>query len=196
MLDLATLLGLGLALGAILGSVIIEGGHLGALINVPAAVIVFGGTFGATVICFRLPEILKLPAVLRHAFISARHDPLETTQKMVELARRDGFLALEDSLKDIQEPFMAKGIQMMADGTAPETVTEVLETELYQLEQRHTAGANIMLTMGGLAPTLGVTGTVMGLVHMMGKLDDPGSMGPAIASAFLATLYGIEALLD
>ncbi len=194
MLDLATLLGLGLALGAILGSVIIEGGHLGALVNIPAAVIVFGGTFGATIICNRLDDILKLPVVLRHAFISARHDPLETTQKMVELAtvaRRDGFLALEDSLKDIQEPFMAKGIQMMADGTAPETVTEVLQTELYQLEQRHTAGANILLTMGGLAPTLGVTGTVMGLVHMMGKLDDPGSMGPAIASAFLATLYGV-----
>jgi len=183
-----------IALGALLIAVVIEGGHLGALVNVPAAIIVFGGTFGATIICNRIRDILKLPVVLRHAFFSAPHDPVETTQKLVELAtlaRREGFLALEEALGEIQNAFMAKGIQMMADGTAPEIVSEVLETELYQLEQRHTAGANILLTMGGLAPTLGVTGTVMGLVHMMGKIDDPSSMGPAIASAFLATLYGV-----
>jgi chemotaxis protein MotA len=193
-LDLATVLGLSIALGALLGSVIIEGGHLGALVNIPAAVIVFGGTFGATVICNRLGDILKLPVVLRHAFFSSPHDPIETTHQMVELAtlaRRDGFLALDAAVKEIRNRFMVKGIQMMADGTAPETVTEVLETELYQLGQRHSVGAQILLTMGGLAPTLGVTGTVMGLVHMMSKIDDPSSMGPAIASAFLATLYGV-----
>lgn len=188
------MLGLCIALGALLISVVIEGGHLGALVNVPAAIIVFGGTFGATVICNRLEDILKLPVVLRQAFFSAPRDPVAATQQMVALAtsaRRDGFLALEQAIKNIPNPFMAKGIQMMVDGTAPEIVTEVLETELYQLEQRHAGCANILLTMGGLAPTLGVTGTVMGLVHMMGNIDDPSSMGPAIASAFLATLYGV-----
>ena len=89
------------------------------------------------------------------------------------------------------DPFLAKALQMIADGAAPEMVTELLETELYQLEQRHSKGAGIMITMGGLSPTLGVTGTVMGLVHMMGQLEDPSSMGPAIAGAFLATLYGV-----
>ncbi len=193
-MDIATVLGLCIALGAILGSVVIEGGHLGALVNVPAALIVFGGTLGATVVSNRLEDILKLPVVLRQAFFSAPRDPVATTQQMVALAtsaRRDGFLALEEAIKNIPNPFMVKGIQMVVDGTAPEVVTEVLETELHQLEQRHSGSANILLTMGGLSPTLGVIGTVMGLVHMMGQLNDPGSMGPAIASAFLATLYGV-----
>lgn len=192
----ATIFGLVVALGACVGSVLIEGGHLGALVNIPAAVIVFGGTFGATVIAYRLGDILQLPVVLKQAFVSAEPDPvseIRTIVEMARLARREGFLGLEKQVERVRHsnPFLAKALQMVADGTAPETVTEVLETELVQLGQRHNRGASIMTTMGGLAPTLGVTGTVMGLVHMMGKLEDPSAMGPAIAGAFLATLYGV-----
>jgi len=195
-LEPATIIGLVVGIGACLGSVVLEGGHLSALVNIPAAIIVFGGTFGATIVCYRLGDILQLPRVLRHAFFAARRDPvaeIRTIVEMARLARRDGFLGLEKGVESLRRhsPFLAKALQMVADGTAPETVTEVLETELYQLEQRHARGAGVMTTMGGLAPTLGVTGTVMGLVHMMGKVDDPSSMGPAIASAFLATLYGV-----
>jgi len=195
-LDLASILGIAFALGACLGSVVLEGGHLSALVNIPAAIIVFGGTFGATVVCYRLNDIIRLPLVLKQAFFSAEHDPVEVIRKIVEmarLARREGFLGLEKQVAEVRQysPFLARALQMVADGTSPEVVGDVLSTELYHLEQRHTKGASIMLTMGGLSPTLGVTGTVMGLVHMMGKLEDPGSMGPAIASAFLATLYGV-----
>ncbi len=185
-----------MGVGACVVSVLAEGGHLSALVNVPAAIIVFGGTLGATIICFRLSDMMSLPLVLKQAFFSTDHDAVSIIRKIVEmarLARSDGFLGLEKEVNAIAKtnPFLAKALQMVADGTAPETVTDVLETELYQLEQRHHSSASIMSTMGGLAPTLGVTGTVMGLVHMMGNLNDPSSMGPAIAGAFLATLYGV-----
>ena len=195
-MELATVIGLVMGVGACVVSVLAEGGHLSALVNVPAAIIVFGGTLGATIICFRLSDMMSLPLVLKQAFFSTDHDAVSIIRKIVEmarLARSDGFLGLEKEVNAIAQtnPFLAKALQMVADGTAPETVTDVLETELYQLEQRHHSSASIMSTMGGLAPTLGVTGTVMGLVHMMGNLNDPSSMGPAIAGAFLATLYGV-----
>ncbi len=195
-MELATVVGLVVAIGACIASVLLEGGHLGALVNIPAAVIVFGGTLGATIICYRVSDMVALPMILKQAFFAAEQDPVKTVRKLVEmarLARREGFLGLEKEVEEIRKsnPFMAKALQMVADGTAPETVTDVLETELHQIGQRHASGASIMTTMAGLAPTLGVTGTVMGLVHMMGKLDDPSSMGPAIAGAFLATLYGV-----
>jgi len=194
--NLATVLGLVVALACILGSVIVEGGHLAALVNLPAAMIVFGGTFGAAIVTSRLGDVLNLPRVVRQAFFSSQPDPLEVSRKMVEmarLARREGFLGLEKEVKELEQfsPFMAKALQMMADGTSPDVVTEVLRTEVAQLARRHHQGGDFLMTMGGLAPTLGVTGTVMGLVHMMGNIDDPSSMGPAIASAFLATLYGV-----
>ncbi len=195
-MNLATVLGLVVALACILGSVIVEGGHLAALVNLPAAMIVFGGTFGAAIVTSRLGDVLNLPRVVRQAFFSSQPDPLEVSRKMVEmarLARREGFLGLEKEVKELEQfsPFMAKALQMMADGTSPDVVTEVLRTEVAQLARRHHQGGDFLMTMGGLAPTLGVTGTVMGLVHMMGNIDDPSSMGPAIASAFLATLYGV-----
>lgn len=195
-MELATVVGLVVAVGACLGSVVLEGGHLGALVNIPAAVIVFGGTFGATIVSYRLRDILQLPIILKQAFFAPELDPvaeIHTIVEMARLARREGFLGLEKEVEQMRQrnPFLAKALQMVADGTAADTVTEVLETELAQLGQRHSKSASILTTMGGLAPTLGVTGTVMGLVHMMGKLEDPSSMGPAIAGAFLATLYGV-----
>jgi len=197
-MNLATVLGLAIALACVLGSVAVEGGHLGALLNLPAAMIVFGGTFGAAVITAQVEDVLNLPRVLRRAFFARVTDPVQVCRTMVEmarLARREGFLGLEREVRTIEQssPFMAKALQMVADGTAPEIVGEVLRAELGQLARRHARGAEFLMTMGGLAPTLGVTGTVMGLVHMMGKIDDPSSMGPAIASAFLATLYGVAA---
>ncbi len=195
-MNIATFVGLAVAFIFILGSVVVEGGHLGALVNLPAAMIVFGGTFGATIVTARMQDVTNFPRVLRQAFFSRSHDPVATGRMMVEmatLARRDGFLGLERQIKDLAatHPFMAKALQMVADGTPPETVADVLHTDVAQLAERHGRGAEMLQTMGGLAPTLGVTGTVMGLVHMMGTIDDPSSMGPAIASAFLATLYGV-----
>lgn len=191
-----TIIGLVVAFVFVLGSVIAEGGHLSALLNLPAAMVVFGGTFGAAVIGSRMDAVRQLPVVVRMAFASDAPEPVAVCREMIsmaQVARRDGFLGLEREIPGFEEtnPFLARALQMVADGTPPEIVSEVLCTELDQLASRHGRGAGLLEQMGGLAPTLGVTGTVMGLVHMMGKLDDPSTMGPAIAGAFLATLYGV-----
>jgi len=192
----ATVIGLVIALASCLGSVIVEGGHLSALVNLPAAMVVFGGTFGAAMISTRMDAVTRLPVVLRIAFASKAPEPQAVCKEMIamaQVARRDGFLGLEQEIPRLADAnrFMGRALQMVADGTSPETVEEVLYTELQQLSARHGKGASLLEQMGGLAPTLGVTGTVMGLVHMMSKLDDPSTMGPAIAGAFLATLYGV-----
>jgi chemotaxis protein MotA len=106
-------------------------------------------------------------------------------------ARRDGLLALEDEAKSIEDPFLKRGIQMAIDGTDPEMVREVLETEVAALKDRHKVGAKFFGDMGAFAPTLGIIGTVLGLVHMLENLSDPSSMGPLIAGAFVATLWGV-----
>ena len=132
-MDLASILGIAFALTACLGSVVLEGGHIGALVNIPAAVIVFGGTFGATVVGYRLGDILRLPLVLKQAFFNAERDPVEVIRKIVDmarLARREGFLGLEKRIAEVRSysPFLARALQMVADGTSPEVVSEVLGT--------------------------------------------------------------------
>ena len=193
-MDLATLIGLVLAWGAFLGSIIIEGGDLGALINPSAALLVFGGTLGASMICFPLSTVIGLPGVVKNAFLSKKEDVghlIKTLVGYAEKARREGLLALEDEVQKMDDPFLKKGVQLAIDGTDPELVREIMQTEIAFLGSRHHEGANLFGTMGGFAPTLGVIGTVSGLVHMLANLSDPGSMGPSIAAAFIATLYGV-----
>lgn len=193
-MDLATLIGLVLAWGAFLGSIIIEGGDLSALINPSAALLVFGGTLGASMICFPLSTVTSLPGVVKNAFLTKKEDVghlIKTLVGYAEKARREGLLALEDEVHKMDDPFLKKGVQLAIDGTDPELVREIMQTEIQFLSARHHEGANLFGTMGGFAPTLGVIGTVSGLVHMLANLSDPGSMGPSIAAAFIATLYGV-----
>jgi chemotaxis protein MotA len=194
-MDLATIIGLVLAWGAFFASVIMEGGSLAAFMNPSALVLVFGGTFGATVASFPLSELKKLPTILKIAF--AGHDTdigsvITQLVKFAERARREGLLALEEEQRNITDEFLKKGVGLAVDGTDPELVRTILETEISFLAERHEVGANIFATMGGFAPTLGVIGTVAGLVHMLSNLSDPSSMGPSIAAAFIATLMGVS----
>lgn len=194
LVDLATVFGLVLSFGALAVSVNLEGGSLRAMVNLPAALIVFGGSLGAALVSLPLGVSLKSIVVFRHVLFSKPQDPVATIRLLGDLARvarREGVLALEGELLRIQDPFLRRGIQLVVDGTDPEVTESILETELEAQNERHQMGARFFMTMGGLAPTLGVTGTVMGLVNMLGKLDDPSTMGPAIATAFLATLYGV-----
>jgi chemotaxis protein MotA len=191
-----TIIGLVFAIGTILGSALIDGTHLTALVNTSAAMVVFGGTFGAATIMFRFGEMKRLPRMVSKAFVAQPPDLVGVCSQIVsmaQVARRDGFLGLEREIPALQQddPFLARALQMVADGTPPETVVEVLETELGERTERQRVGAKILEAMGALAPTLGVTGTVMHLIHVMAMLDDPSSIGPAIAAAFLATLYGV-----
>jgi len=193
-MDIATLIGLILAWGAFFGSILIEGGDLSALLNPSAALLVFGGTLGASMICFPLSTITSLPGIVKNAFLSKKEDVghlIKTLVGYAEKARREGLLALEDEVSKMSDPFLKKGVQLAIDGTDPELVREIMETDIQFLGARHHEGANLFGTMGGFAPTLGVIGTVSGLVHMLANLSDPGSMGPSIAAAFIATLYGV-----
>ncbi len=193
-MDLATIIGIVLAWGAFLGSIIMEGGDVKALVNPSAALLVFGGTLGASMICFPLSTVTSLPQVVKNAFTAKKEDVAHIIQMLVgfaEKARREGLLALEDEAHSVDDPFLRKGIQLAIDGTDPELVREIMQTDIAFLGSRHHEGANLFSTMGGFAPTLGVIGTVSGLVHMLANLSDPSSMGPSIAAAFIATLYGV-----
>lgn len=194
-MDLATIIGMLLAWGALIGSLVMEGGELKALINLPAALLVFGGTVGAATVSFRMSQIMGLPGVLAQAFREKTYDLAEVIAMMVgfaEKARREGLLTLEEEAREINDPFLQRGMRLAIDGTEPELVREILTTELHFLQARHKTGESIFTTMGGFAPTLGIIGTVMGLIHMLANLSDPAKMGPLIAGAFIATLYGVS----
>ncbi len=194
-MDLATIIGLLLAWGALLVSLIMEGGDVRTLINIPAALLVLGGTFGAAIISFRMNQIMEIPGIMRQAFSEPTLDAGEVIRflvKLAERARREGLLVLEDECKKIRDPFMQKGVRLAIDGTDQELIREILTTEIHFLQSRHRVGESIFTTLGGFAPTLGIIGTVMGLVHMLANLSDPSKMGPLIAGAFIATLYGVS----
>lgn len=193
-MDLATVIGLVAGWGAVFLCLIIEGGKIGELVNLAAAVVVFGGTAGATVVSVSMDQLLALPSVVRKAIFRHVSDQAELIKMLVEFARkarREGILALEADTANIDNRFLKKGMQLIIDGTPSELVREVLETEIVAMQERHKSGETVFATAGGFAPTFGIIGTVMGLINMLARLNEPGKMGHAIAAAFVATLYGV-----
>lgn len=171
-----------------------EGGHVSALVAPSAFIIVVGGTLGATAVAYSTAEIFSVPTLIKTAMTKKLPDFTETIDNIVDLsekARREGLLYLDSQLETIKDPFLRKSMQLVVDGTDPEMVRSILETEVYASYERHQVGVQIFETAGGYAPTMGIIGTVMGLVHVLGSLSDPDSLGPAIAMAFIATLYGV-----
>ena len=194
-MDLTTLLGLALAWSALAISVVLEGGSLGAFINIPAAVIVFGGTIGATVIGLPWRQAKAIPHVLMRAFFARPVDSIEIMNLFTDFirrARRDGILGIEDDIKNVSNEFLRTGLQLVLDGASQELLRDILDTEVRAMRARHSIGQSIFGNLGGFAPTLGIVGTVMGLIHALGCLERPEDMGHLIASAFVATLYGIS----
>jgi len=193
-MDLPLVLGLLLSIVSLLGGFLWDGGNAGSLLNAAAALIVFGGTFGATVVSFSISELKNVPNLFKIALFPKEQEPALIIDLIVSLAdeaRREGLLYLENRLDDINDKFLRKGVQLVVDGTDPELVRSIMEVELYAIEERHHIGSSIFEAAGGYAPTMGIIGTVMGLVHVLGNMSDPDSLGPAIAVAFLATLYGV-----
>jgi len=169
-MDIATFAGLILGVGAVIVSFIMEGGHLSAIIQAPAMVIVIGGTIGATVITTSMETILRVPRFLGQAFFGKTPEPLETINmivRMSEKARREGILGLENDLKSISDPFFRKAIQLVIDGTEITVLKTILETEIAYLEERHKRGIAVFQKLGGFSPTLGIIGTVLGLIHTL-----------------------------
>lgn len=193
-MDRSSIGGIGIAVGALLVAVVLDGSSPAALINVSAFVLVVGGTIGATMASYRMADFKNLKDVIRVAFRSGEEDVNALIRLLVGFsvsARRDGLLALDARVQEVTDPFLRSGLQAVVDGVDPEFVRLLMETELQSSEARHRRGASMLETAGGYAPTMGIIGTVMGLVHVLSNLTSASSLGPAIATAFIATFYGI-----
>ncbi len=192
----ATAIGIVIALLGLLGGGAMEGTPLGSLFNVPATLIVIGGLLGVSIASFGMEGMKAVPGLYKKAMNVERPDLAAEVQRLVgdaERARREGLLALEPELAEIDDPFVKKGLQLVVDGTDPELVREILEAEIEGMSARHKAGQSIFKDAGAFAPTMGIIGTVMGLISVLQKLDQPETLGPAISGAFIATLFGVGA---
>jgi chemotaxis protein MotA len=191
-MDIATLLGVVSAFGLVVVAIFMGGG-LGLFINIPSALIVVGGTLGTTMINYTLGDMLKVVSVVKNALFSNTISGSSLIERFVDFAnksRREGILALESEIKTLKNEFLQKGIQLSIDGLEPQEIREILETEVEFIRSRHQLGAEIFTTMGTFAPALGMIGTLIGLVQMLQSMDDPSSIGPAMAVALLTTFYG------
>ncbi|MBP1157765.1 MULTISPECIES: flagellar motor protein [unclassified Paenibacillus] len=193
-MDITTILGILIGIGALIGGYVWDGGHLKALFVPSAALIVFGGTIGAVVVSFPKSQLKQISSALKLAFQESKRDSSIVIEELVDMsttARREGVLSLEQRALEHPDAFLREGLVMVVDGTDPELTKQILELEIDALENRHEGWAKIFESAGGFAPTMGIIGTVMGLIHVLGNLSDPGSLGPSIAVAFSATLYGV-----
>src|ERR1700742_59598 len=191
----ATAIGIGVAAGGILISAIMGGTSPAAFIDIPALLIIFCGTGGVTLASCGMPAMKRIPALYKLVFGPPDYDLNGRAQQLVsfaEQARREGLLALDAQTAEIEDDFTRKGLQLVVDGSDPELVREVLEAEIEGMMARHHEGAAPVEKAGGFAPTMGIIGTVMGLVHVLSNLSAPSTLGPAISSAFIATLMGVS----
>lgn len=193
-MDFATLLGLLMAVGAISGAYVLEGGQIDSVFLFAPMLIVVGGTLGASMITTSISTVRKIPVYMKLAFfrrIKPFHETIETIVRLAEKARREGILGLEDNLKRIEQPFFRKAVQLVIDGTEVTALREILETEIAYIEERHRKGIIFFQKAGGFAPTMGILGTVLGLVQTLSNTQDAATMATAIAGAFIATLWGV-----
>jgi chemotaxis protein MotA len=193
-MDILSLIGICLALAAIIGGQIVEGGHVSSLVNLPAVVIVVGGTFGAILLQTSLSAFLHAFKCAIWVFSPPKIALNSVIEKIVgwsNIARKEGLLGLEDIAEAEPDPFIHKGLQLLIDGNEPEAIRNTLEVELRTREHHDLQAAKMFESMGGYSPTIGIIGAVMGLIHVMENLADPSKLGSGIASAFVATVYGV-----
>ncbi len=192
-MDMATVAGL-LGGFSFIAAAIALGGAPGSFINPPSILIVIGGTLAVTTACFSLDEMGRTLRVVMQTFFYSSRDPSDAAMqvlKIAEMARKQGVLALQNILGSIQaEPFLHKGVSMVVDGTPGSEVEAIMRRELHSTVQRHTKSTNVLRKMGEVSPAMGLIGTLIGLVQMLGNLDDPSAIGPAMAVALLTTFYG------
>lgn len=191
-MDIATFIGILVAGTLVIGSILL-GGSASWFINYPSLMIVVGGTMGATLINYPLSEVLSVLGVAKTAFAHRSRRPGDIIPVMVEFARkarREGILSFEKDLFLIEDPFVARGLQMAVDGMEAGAIENVLTTEINTLEERHRLGAEIFHTMGSFAPAMGMMGTIIGLIQMLMQMQDPGALGAPMAVALLTTFYG------
>jgi chemotaxis protein MotA len=191
-MDLATVIGIVSAFGLVCYGILM-GSPLSTFYDLPSVMIVVGGTVGATLIAYPLGDVFGIFGVTKNAFFVKIKSPDEIIRILVEFsskARRDGILALESATKDLDDHFMARGIQLAVDGQEPDAIEGILQTEIDKLRGRHKKGADVLAAMGVFAPALGMIGTLIGLVQMLQNMSNPDSIGPAMAVALITTFYG------
>lgn len=193
-MDFLSLIGIFIGLLAIVGGNWLEGGHLASLANGPAMVIVLGGTIGAILLQTPLNIFVRSMKMLGMVFVPPAIDVKTTIAKIVnwsQVARRDGLLGLENATQKEKDEFMRKGAEMLVDGNEPDVIRNILEVEVENRESLDMQAAKVFEGMGGYSPTIGILGAVMGLIHVMQNLADPERLGSGIATAFVATIYGV-----
>ncbi len=192
--DKASLGGIILALGGILAGLLLEGGNLGQILQPTAAMIVFGGTFGAVMLQFPLAVILLAFRQLASVFVNPHRDPQATIQQLVQYAqkaRREGIVSLDSELSQIEDPFLRKSLMLAVDGTEPQELRKMMELELDNQAEYEEQVPQVFESAGGFAPTVGIIGAVLGLIQVMQHLDKIDEVGRGIAVAFVATIYGV-----
>ncbi|MCA9201861.1 MAG: MotA/TolQ/ExbB proton channel family protein [Planctomycetales bacterium] len=192
-MDIATIVGLVLGFGLVVGSILIGGGGLMPFIDAPSLMITVGGSFAALLINFPLNNVLGVFSVIKKCFTVKLPTTQECIARFKELAgvvRSQGMLALENELPNINDEFLARGLEMVIGGATKESIEQVLETEVSYVAQRHATGKKIIEAMAAAAPAFGMIGTLIGLVQMLRTLDDPSQIGGGMAVALLTTLYG------
>lgn len=193
-MDILSILGLLIGFGAIIGGQHLEGGHIDTIMNAVAFLIVLGGTLGAVMLQTPLKTFLRALKIVSWIFITPKNSAEEILDKILEwnqVARKEGLIRLESLAQDEEDLFIQKGLQLIADGAEPELIREILETDMDIQETNDIDSSKVFEAMGGYSPTIGIIGAVMGLIHVMGNLADPSSLGSGIAVAFVATIYGV-----
>jgi chemotaxis protein MotA len=171
-----------------------EGGHISALFQAPAMILVIFGTLGAATITTSYTHLVNIPKLIKVIFFEKKLNPQELIDVIFDLAqksRKNGLLSLEKELGHVKDSFLKKAIQLAVDGFETNKIREILEIEVSYIEERHKVGAVFFQKLGGFSPTLGIIGTVLGLIHALSRLDSSQNMAASIASAFIATLWGV-----
>jgi len=192
LMDITTFIGVVLGIACTVISILL-GGSLKGFWDIPSVFIVLGGGIASTLISYRVSEVAKIMKVVAKAFGGKQAAPHETIRLLVELsqkARREGLLALESEQENLDDDYIKQSLQLIVDGVEPETIRESMEFELQNLEARHAKGQGLFKTMGSLFPAWGMIGTLIGLINLLGHLDEPSKIGPSMAVALVTTFYG------
>ena len=193
-MDLLSIIGVVVAVVAILGGNALEGGHANSLIQLTAFVIVVGGTIGAVMVQTPMKVFTRALKIVQWVVITPQYDAQAQVQTIVnwsQIARKDGLLGLERIAEDIDDTLAKKGLSLLVDGSEPETIRNILEVDILSKENIDLQAARVYEALGGYSPTIGILGAVMGLIHVMHNLADPSKLGNGIATAFVATIYGV-----
>jgi len=192
-LELTTIVGLGFGIIAVIISIMLDG-QISSFIDIPSIFVVFGGTIASTLVSFHGKVLKTVGEVYSTAFKKKDTDLKKDIDLIIDIAniaRKDGLLALENAIEKIDNPFLKKGIMLVVDGADPELIKNIMESEIYFIQDRHSQGQAMIDSMAAYAPAYGMIGTLIGLINMLKKLSDPDSLGPSMAVALVTTFYGV-----